>query len=73
MRGAALKLQKQVEALPDVEKLHLVDALLAGLDKPDPEIDKVWMEEAHRRWKSYKAGKLKAIPYQDVMKRFKAK
>ncbi len=73
MRRAALKLQKQVEALPDAEKLHLVDALLTELDRPDPAIDKVWVEESQRRWKAYKGGKLKAIPYQDVMKRFKKK
>ncbi|MBL8023378.1 MAG: addiction module protein [Elusimicrobia bacterium] len=73
MRGAALKLQKQVEALPDVEKLHLVNTILSELDKPDPAIDKIWMGEAQRRWNAYKRGKLKAIPYQEVMKRFKAK
>jgi putative addiction module component (TIGR02574 family) len=73
MRGAALKLHKEVESLPDVQKLQLVDALLIELDKPDPEIDKVWADEAHRRWKAYKSGKMKAIPYQEVMRKFKVR
>ena len=71
MRSAAQKLQRQVESLPDVEKLHLVDSLLAQLDKPDPTIDAIWAEEAQRRWKSYQRGKIRAVPYKEVMKRFK--
>jgi hypothetical protein len=40
--------------LPDVEKLGLVEAVLTDLDKPDPEIDEVWAEEARKRWAGYK-------------------
>ena len=71
MRTAAQKVRKQVQALPDSDKLQLVNVLLTELDKPDPDIDRVWTAESQRRWKAYKAGKMKAIPYQEVMKRFK--
>ena len=71
MRTAAQKVRKQVQALPDSDKLRLVNVLLTELDKPDPDIDRVWAAESQRRWKAYKAGKMKAIPYQEVMKRFK--
>ena len=71
MRSAAEKVRKQVRALPDSDKLQLVDVLLAELDRPDPEIDRVWAAESQRRWKAYKAGKMKAIPYSEVMKKFK--
>jgi len=71
MRSAAEKVRKQVQALPDAEKLHIVDVLLSELDKPDPEIDRVWAAESQRRWKAYKAGKMKAIPYAKVMEKFK--
>ena len=68
MRSTAQKLQRQVESLPDVGKLHLIDSLLTELDKPDPTIDAIWAEEAQRRWKAYKRGKIRAIPYKEVMR-----
>jgi putative addiction module component (TIGR02574 family) len=71
MRSAAEKVRKQARALPDSDKLQLVDVLLTELDKPDPEIDRVWAAESQHRWKAYKAGKMKAIPYSEVMKKFK--
>lgn len=71
MHSAAEKVRKQVQGLPDSAKLQLVDALLIELDKPDPDIDRVWAAESQRRWKAYKAGKMKAIPYSEVMKKIK--
>jgi len=73
MRTMAQKVHKQVQSLPDSDKLQLVDVLLTELDKPDPDIDRVWAAESQRRWKAYKAGKMKATPYREVMKRFKTK
>lgn len=35
-------------------------------------IDRAWMFECQNRWEAYKDGKIEAIPYQSVMKRFKA-
>ena len=71
MGTAAQKVRKQVRSLPDSDKLQLVDVLLTELDKPDPEIDRVWAAESQRRWRAYKSGKMKAIPYSEVMKKFK--
>ena len=36
------EITEDIRNLPDVEKLRLVDAILSDLDKPDPEIDRVW-------------------------------
>jgi len=71
MGTAAEKVRKQVRSLPDSDKLQLVDVLLTELDKPDPEIDRVWAAESQRRWRAYKAGKMKAVPYSEAMKKFK--
>ncbi len=73
MRTAAEKLRKQARSLPDSDKLRLVDVLLTELDKPDPDIDRIWVAESQRRWKAYKAGKMKTVPYSEVMKKFKKK
>jgi len=61
------KLAEEIHDLPDVEKLRLVDAILADLDKPDPEIDRVWAEEARKRWAAYKAGRVPTVSYESVM------
>jgi putative addiction module component (TIGR02574 family) len=60
------KLAKEIHELPDVEKLRLVEAILTDLDKPDPEIDKVWAEEARKRWAVYKTGEVLTLSYESV-------
>ena len=61
----------QIEALPDLEKLQLIDLLLIQLDRPDPEIDKWWSAEAKTRWDAYQEGKLDTISYEEVMSKYR--
>lgn len=61
------KLAAEIQELPDADKLQLLDVILEDLDKPDPEIDGVWAEEARKRWAAYKAGKVPAVDYETVM------
>ena len=61
------KLTEEIRELSDIEKLRLVDSILSDLDKPDPEIDRVWAEEGRKRWAVYKAGKVPALSYELVM------
>ena len=61
------KLAAEIHVLADIEKLRLVDAILADLDKPDPEIDRVWAEEARSRWAAYKAGQASTVSYETAM------
>ena len=67
MSTTADKLVSEIRALPDVEKLRLVDVILTDLDKPDPEIDSIWAEESRKRWAAYKAGRIPTVSYEDVM------
>lgn len=64
------ELCEKAKELPDLEKLALVDALLAQLDRSDPGIDSVWEEEARKRRHAYRAGRLEAHDYEEVMTRF---
>lgn len=48
------------------ERFDLVDQILRSLDKPDPSIDKIWLEEAERRLAAYRAGKVQGVPAADV-------
>lgn len=63
------RLAAEIQGLSDVEKLRLVDEILSDLDKPDPEIDRIWAEEARKRWTAYKAGHIPSISYQEVMEK----
>ncbi len=69
MAAKTKELDAKIRALPDSAKLELVDSILMQLDKPDPEIDRIWAEEARNRWKAYKAGKLKTVSYEQVMRK----
>ena len=71
MSSTADKLEQEIKALADVEKLRFVDAILADLAKPDPEIDRVWAEEARKRWAAYKAGRLRTVSYEEVMSKYR--
>jgi len=35
-------------------------------DRPDPETDRVWLEEAERRLAAYRAGKVRGVPAEDI-------
>lgn len=67
MSTIADKLVSEIRALTNAEKLRLVEAILTDLDKPDPEIDGIWAEEARKRWTAYKAGRVPTVSYEDVM------
>ena len=64
-------LKEQVHELPDLEKLALVNEILAELDRPDPEIDAAWASEVRERRAAYQAGQLDSRSYVDVMKRYR--
>jgi len=60
------ELLQQARKLDPVERLELVDALLQSLDRPDPAIDRVWIEEAERRLAAYRAGEVRGVPAEDI-------
>ena len=71
MSSTADKLEQEIKSLPDIEKLRLVDAILADLDRPDPEIDRIWADEARKRWDAYKTGRLRTVSYEEVMSKYR--
>ena len=46
----------------------LLELLHYSLDKPDPEIDKIWQEEALRRVKAYDEGRLETVSMEEVFR-----
>ena len=53
--------------LDPVERFKLIEALLYGLDQPNPALDQLWGEEAERRLAAYRCGKIEGIPAADVV------
>jgi len=70
MATQADKLASEIRALPEEEKLRLLDAILTDLDKPDPELDHIWATEARQRWLAYKAGRLATVSYEELMAKY---
>lgn len=60
----------QIMDLKASEKIHLVELIFESLDRPDLEIQNKWIEESEKRYDAYNAGKVKALSYKEVMKRF---
>lgn len=71
MQMTTHEVAEKVKALPDMEKLALVDQILIQLDRPDPEIDKAWAAESQKRWQAYREGHADSIPYADVMAKYR--
>ena len=71
MSTTADKLVSEIKSLPDLEKLRLLKAILEQLDRPDSEIDRVWADEARKRWAAYKAGNIPTISYEEVMAKYR--
>lgn len=67
------ELAAKIRSLPDNEKIELVDSILIQLDKPDPEIDLIWADEARKRWEAYKTGKLETVSYNQVMDKYRSR
>ena len=49
------------------ERIRLIEHLLASLDKPEPEIEAAWAEEAERRLDAYLSGETAARDADEVL------
>ena len=45
----------------------LIDGLINSLDEPDPNIDRLWNEEAQRRLEACRSGKMKTLSMEEVL------
>jgi len=59
---------EQALSLKASDRYLLLEMLHYSLDKPDPEIDRVWQEEALRRVKAYDEGRLEAVSMEEVFR-----
>ncbi len=66
MTHAALELASMAAKLAPSDRLHLVETILATLDKPDPEISAAWADEAKDRLAAYRRGELASVDESEV-------
>ena len=68
------EIEKEALRLDPRERALLAEHLIGSLDvEEDPEAERLWIEEAERRYKEYKAGKVKAKPAETVLREARAK
>ena len=67
MSDAVKTLTAQVLELPPAERALVAEQILLSLDRPDPEIDAVWAEEAEERLSAYKQGRIEALPVSELL------
>lgn len=70
MSMAFEELEKHARALSVEEKACLARILIEELDTTiDPDVDRLWLEEAQRRYDAFLRGELVARPGEEVMQR----
>ena len=52
--------------LTPTERFELVDRVLHSLDRPDLEIDRLWLIEAEQRLNAYRSGQTTGIPAENI-------
>jgi putative addiction module component (TIGR02574 family) len=68
------EIKEEVLRLPSHERAQLAEHLISSLDEEeDLEAEKLWIEEAERRYREYKEGKVKAKPSDLVFKEARSK
>jgi len=52
--------------LKAAERYEVVEKIMQSLDKSDPEIDRVWAEEALHRAQACDSGRMKTLSFEEV-------
>ncbi|MBN2090116.1 addiction module protein [candidate division KSB1 bacterium] len=63
-------IQETIIQLSDLDKIRLIEMLMDTLNRPNPEVEQLWIEESEKRYQAYKAGKIKGIPLAVVNDRY---
>ena len=70
MATNARQILQEVLTLPLKDRAMLVDDILASLDRPDEQIDRLWRKEIDDRVVAYRAGKIRAVPLEEVLSKY---
>ena len=59
---------EQALKLKPEKRFTLVEGLIRSLDEPDKKLDDIWAEEAEKRLRAYREGRLEGIPMEEIFK-----
>ncbi|MEK6815863.1 MAG: addiction module protein [Nitrospirota bacterium] len=62
------ELLKEALKLKPEDRFTLVEGLIRSLDEPDMRLDDIWAEEAEKRLKAYREGRLEGISMEEIFK-----
>jgi len=66
MAASTKTLLRQALELPANDRAALIEGLIVSLDKPDPAVDALWLQEAESRMAAYRSGELDAVDADQV-------
>jgi hypothetical protein len=69
--ATAEEIIREIQSLPTVDRVRIIDSVIRSTIKPDPDIEKVWVRECEARWKAFEKNGEAPIPYEDVMKKYR--
>jgi len=70
MNAKVKALSEQARKLTPDERIELIEDLQRSLDPTDPEIDRLWAEEARDRLGAYLRGEMEAIPFEEILRKY---
>jgi len=56
--------------LRPVDRAHLIEGLMASLEKPNLDIESIWEKEALKRYEAYKQKRVQAKDLEEVLKKY---
>lgn len=67
------QVERDALALPERDRAALAEHLLATLDEAEgKDVEAAWLAEAERRYQEYRAGRMKAVPADQVFAHIRA-
>jgi putative addiction module component (TIGR02574 family) len=74
MARSVADIEKDIRALTPEERLELLKSLIRELDvAAEPNVEKLWLTEAQRRYRELVDGKVKGVPGHLVFERLRSR
>ena len=61
------ELTEQASLLAPIERAELVEGILQSLDATDPNLDRLWAEDAKERLAAYRRGELEVLDFDKTL------
>jgi putative addiction module component (TIGR02574 family) len=70
MNAKTKALIEEARGLTPEERIELIEGLLDSLNAADPEIERLWAEEARDRLEAYRRGEIEAKPFEEILAKY---